>query len=157
MSEIVLLDTSVLLNVLNVPGFNESREAVIAELERLIEGAAHLFIPMAAVFETGNHIAQLSDGRVRRYCARQFVSAIQAAIDDRAPWKPMRMPDVALVRSWLNDFPEAAMRGHGMGDLSIRKEWQVQCEQFSMSRVRVWSLDQDLAGLDRTPNQYPAR
>ncbi|MGN7874025.1 hypothetical protein ACTJKJ_10685 [Roseateles sp. 22389] len=157
MSEIVLLDTSVLLNVLDIPGFNETREAVIAEFEQLIDREAHLFIPMAAVFETGNHIAQLTDGRLRRHCAERFVSAIQAAIDDQAPWKPMRMPDVELVRTWLNDFPEAAMRGHGMGDLSIRKEWQTQCEQFSMSRVRVWSLDQDLAGLDRSPDWRRAR
>ena len=53
MSSIVLLDTSVLLNVLDVPGRNQQRDAILTELELLIDSAAHLFIPMAAIIETG--------------------------------------------------------------------------------------------------------
>lgn len=36
-----------------------------------------------------------------------------------------------------------------MGDLSIKKEWEDLCAKYRMSRVRVWTLDNDLAGLDR--------
>ena len=36
-----------------------------------------------------------------------------------------------------------------MGDLSIKKEWEDLCAKYRMSRVRVWTLDDDLAGLDR--------
>ena len=61
----------------------------------------------------------------------------------------MQFPDSTTLGRWLNDFPDAAMRGLGMGDLSIRKDWQAQCELHPMSRVRVWTLDDDLAGLDR--------
>ena len=80
MSTIVIVDTSVLLNTLDVPGRNESR---------------------------------------------------------------------AEVLGWLDAFPDAAMQGLGMGDLSIKKEWEDLCAKYSMSRVRVWTLDVDLAGLDR--------
>ncbi len=62
MSAIVIVDTSVLLNILNVPGRNERRVEVLAELGGLIETGDHLFIPMAAIVEVGNHIAQLGNG-----------------------------------------------------------------------------------------------
>ena len=149
MSEIVLVDTSVLTNVLNVPGRNQDREAVIAEFIRLVQSGTHLFLPMAAVFEAGNHIAQLADGRVRREAAATFAKEIKKALSGDAPWKPMRFPDQETLTAWLDDFPDAAMRGLGMGDLSIWKDWQKQCTLYPMSRVRVWSLDDDLAGLDR--------
>jgi hypothetical protein len=149
MSAIVLVDTSVLMNVLDVPGFNQQRAATLSEFEELVNANAHLFIPMAAVFEAGNHIAQLPQGQVRRSIAEVFVRAIQAALNDEAPWKPMRFPSSSAFALWLNDFPDAAMRGLGMGDLSIQKEWQEQCALYPMSRVRVWTLDGDLEGLDR--------
>jgi len=149
-SAIVLVDTSVLLNVLDVPGFNQRRAHILSEFAAWVDAGAHLFIPLASVFETGNHIAQLADGRLRRRSAERFVAAIQSALNDQAPWKPMRFPDVETLGIWLNDFPDAAMQGHGMGDLSIRKDWEAQCKQFRMSRVKVWSLDADLSSLDRS-------
>ena len=66
MSAIVVVDTSVLLNVLDVPGRNESRSGVLGRLAELIDDGAHLFIPMAAIVEVGNHIAQSPNGRGRR-------------------------------------------------------------------------------------------
>lgn len=149
MSAIVLVDTSVLLNVLNVSGFNQNRDDVLQAMDNHIEAGSHLFIPMAAVFEAGNHIAQLADGRLRRLAAEYFVGAIRAALNDEAPWKPMNFPGVETVSAWLASFPDAAMAGLGMGDLSIKQEWMTQCEKYPLSRVLVWSLDRDLQGLDR--------
>ena len=62
MSGIVIVDTSVFLNVLDVPGFNQDREADLARFRELIEAGANLLLPIAAIFEAGNHIAQLADG-----------------------------------------------------------------------------------------------
>jgi hypothetical protein len=151
MSPIVLLDPSVLMNVWDVPGFNQDREAVLRQLEVYINQFAHLFIPMAAVFEVGNHVAQLPEGRTRRTMASRFADAIRDALNDRAPWKPIYFHDPTRLAEWLNEFPAAAMQGLGMGDLSIRKEWEAHCTRFPMSRVTVWTLDRDLAGLDRHP------
>lgn len=151
MGEIVLVDTSVLMNVLDVRGFNQNREPVLAEFERLIEQGAHLFLPMAAVLEAGNHIAQLADGRVRRSTAELFAERIRQALDGEAPWRPMQFPESATMATWLDEFPDAAMKGLGIGDLSIRKDWEALCKRYRLSRVRVWTLDGDLAGLDRRP------
>jgi len=150
MSAIIIVDTSVLLNILDVPGRNESREEVLAELEEMIEASDHLFIPMAAIVEVGNHIAQLGNGADRRLAAERFVAEVRRALADEAPWKPINFPSNQEVLSWLDAFPDAAMQGLGMGDLSVKKEWEDLCAKYRMSRVRVWALDDDLAGLDRT-------
>lgn len=152
MSEIALVDTSVLMNVLDVPGFNQHRSEVLTEFLHLIEAEAHIFLPMAAVLEAGNHIAKLSNGGLRRQHAQNFAAEMRKALNGEAPWRPMQFPDHATIASWLDQFPDAAMQGLGIGDLSIREAWKSLCVTYSMSRVRVWTLDGDLAGLDREPN-----
>jgi len=116
MSSLVLVDTSVLLNVLDVPGRNEHRDTVLDEFAILIENGDSLFIPMAAIFETGNHIAQIKDGgQTRREVAARFVETVKAALEDEAPWKPMSFPSDSHLLTWLSEFPEQAMRQIGMG------------------------------------------
>ncbi len=104
---------------------------------------------MAAIVEVGNHIAQLGNGALRRAAAERFIAEVRKALADEAPWKPINFPSNQEVLSWLDAFPDAAMQGLGMGDLSIKKEWEDLCAKYRMSRVRVWTLDDDLAGLDR--------
>ena len=104
---------------------------------------------MAAVLETGNHIAQVSDGGMRRKVAARFRDKVIQAIDGGAPWTPTPFWETEHLRSWLTDFPDHAMRGVGMGDLSIIKEWERQREMFPRRRVTIWSLDSDLQGYDR--------
>lgn len=149
MSAIVIVDTSILLNILDVPGRNERRAEVLLELETLIETGDHLFIPMAAIVEVGNHISQIGNGAQRRSAAERFVAEVRKALADEAPWKPINFPSNLEVLGWLDAFPNAAMQGLGMGDLSIKNEWAALCAKYRMSRVRVWTIDQDLAGLDR--------
>jgi len=147
---IVLIDTSVLVEVLNVPGRNAHREAVLEQLSKHIEDGDYLFLPMAVIVEAGNHIAHLSDGRLRRQTALRFVAEMQKAISGESPWHPMRFPDTQHVLEWLADFPEKAMQSIGFGDLSIIKEWEMMCRIHPMTRVLIWSLDDHLRGYDRS-------
>lgn len=150
MSAIVIVDTSVLLNIIDVPGRNQHKAEVLDRLAVLIEGNDHLFIPMAAIVEVGNHIAHVGgDGERRRNVAARFVREVRSALADEAPWKPVNFPSNQEVLNWLDEFPASAMRGVGMGDLSIRQEWESCCRKYAMSHVWVWALDGDLAGLDR--------
>lgn len=151
MSSIVIVDTSVFMNVLDVPGFNQDREADLARFRELIEAGANLLLPVAAIFEAGNHIAQLADGRQRRRCAEAFRDRVREALAGQAPWTPIRLPDDQELTDWLHDFPDSATRGAGMGDLSIVKAWERTCTQHPARRVTIWSHDQHLAGYDRTP------
>lgn len=151
MSSIVVLDTSVFCNVLRVPNKDQHHAAAVAALRTLIEGRHTLLLPLAAIMETGNHIAQNGDGGVRRRVARLFVSQVQQAFSNEAPWTPTPLPINEEIIQWLADFPDCAMRGTGIGDLSIIKVWEQQCALHRGRRVWIWSFDQDLAGFDRAP------
>jgi len=151
MRTVILVDTCIFLNVLNVPAFNQHRKQILDELTRLTNLSVNLLLPFAAIVETGNHIAQLSDGNLRRSFAQQFVQQVQSAIAGEAPWTPTQSVDTETVGSWLGQFPDYAMREIGIGDLSIIKEWESACTRHPNYRVYIWSLDGGLMGYDRQP------
>lgn len=157
MSEIVLLDTSVYLNVLNVPGFNQAHQMIIAEFRRRVEQGDIFLLPLAAIWETGNHISRLGNGDLRRKYARIFIDEIFNAIDGESPYRPTSFPDQQMFKKWLAEYPDFAQRnktihktgeGVSLSDLSIIKEWEVLHNRHPMSRVIIWSLDIDLRGYD---------
>lgn len=160
MSHIVLLDTSVYLNVLDVPTCNQDRDEILAEFEVCIDRGDHFLLPLAVVWETGNHIADLGDGGTRRVFAQKLLDDVTRAFQGDVPYRATHFPERAEFLDWLDAFPDMAMRnksawklreGTSLADLSIIKEWERSCALHPMSRVRVWSLDSDLAGYDREP------
>jgi hypothetical protein len=151
MKAVAIVDTSVFCNVLNIPHMNSERTQVMQKLKDLLEESTNLLLPMAAVYETGNHIAQLSDGRNRRQFAEVFIEQVKKAIKGEAPWQVMQLPDMEEVGEWLSNFPDSAMRGAGMGDLSIIKEWEKTIRITPNHRIFIWSLDGDLQGYDHIP------
>jgi hypothetical protein len=160
MSAIVLLDTSVYLNVLDVPGFNQDRLDVLAKFEESIQSREYFLLPLAAVWETGNHIADLGDGQTRRRYAQLLGADVAKAFKGEAPYRATHFPERDEFLRWLDDFPDVVMKsksekkqreGVSLADLSLIKEWQQNCNRHPMSRVRIWSLDGDLAGYDRQP------
>lgn len=157
MSSIVLVDTSVYLNVLDVPGWNQDRNDVLQEFKDLIEGQHHFLLPMATIWETGNHIADLVTGKRRREFAQRLVGEVRKALDGTAPYRPTHFPDRAQFLEWLDCFPDYVMQqknpkkareGISLSDLSIIKEWEQTRQRHPMSRVWVWSLDNDLLAYD---------
>ena len=91
----------------------------------------------------------MKNGAQRRTAAERFVREVRAALADEAPWKPINFPSNTEAMAWLDAFPDAATQGIGMGDLSIKQEWHALCQRHRLSRIWVWTLDRDLAGLDR--------
>ncbi len=151
MSAIVLLDTSVYLNVLDVPGFNQDRSAVLDAFQSAIEAGDHFLLPLATVWETGNHIARLGDGQTRRQYGQKMLDDVTKAFQGDTPYRATHFPDRDEFLRWLADFPDAVMGCKSLADLSIIKEWERNCALNRMSRVRIWSLDADLAAYDRQP------
>ena len=151
MSAVVIVDTSVFLNVLDVPGFNQDRGAVFRTFRNHLEDGAIMLLPMAAIFETGNHIAKIRDGGNRRRFARKYVDQVREALNGTAPWRPTQPPSTEMMASWIDEFPDSAMRGAGIGDLSIIKEWEAAVARHSHLRTLIWSLDRHLAAYDHQP------
>lgn len=151
MPHVVIVDTSVLLNVLDIPGRNQDRDAVVKRFAELVDAGANLLLPLAAVFEAGNHVAQIRDGGLRRRHAVELCRRVREALDGQAPWAVSPLPDARELARWLDDFPDSAMQGAGMGDLSIVKVWESTCALHPQVRVSIWSLDRHLTGYDRLP------
>ena len=151
MPEVIVVDTTVLLNVLDVPGRNQHRDEVLERFEQMMEAGASLLLPIAAVFEVGNHIAKLPDGRLRRRYAGIFCEQVHAALNGEAPWVLVPLPEAEQLAKWLGDFPDRAMREVGMSDLSMIKAWEEACSRSPSRRVRIWSFDGGLQSYDRTP------
>ncbi|MBY6066074.1 hypothetical protein KUW17_04930 [Leisingera aquaemixtae] len=162
MNEIVLLDTSVYLNILDVPGWNQDRDQILNDFEVRIKSGDIFLLPMATIWETGNHIADVKNGAHRRKYAEILVSQVMAALEGETPYRATHFPDKSEFGSWISDFPEYAQinksekktrEGVSLSDMSIIKEWEMLCERHSMSSVLIWSLDADLASYHRVPGK----
>ena len=110
MSEIVLLDTSVYLNVLDVPGWNQDRADVLDEFAIRVNNEDIFLLPMATIWETGNHIADLPTGGRRRQFAVILVDDVTKALNGEAPYRPTHFPDREEFIGWLREFPDYAKR-----------------------------------------------
>lgn len=160
MSSICLIDTSVFLNILNVPRCNEDRESVMQNFQEYIELGCTFLLPMATILETGNHIAQNGDGTIRRKTAIYFVEQVKAAFNGEAPWRPTAFLDTKEILSWIDQFPDLAgknkapdkQEGTSFGDLNIIQEFHKSCQRCPMSEVFIWSLDRDLQSYHQMSN-----
>jgi hypothetical protein len=153
MSAVCIIDTSVFLNLLNVPGKNQDKELIKQSFSEYVELGATFILPMATIIETGNHVAQNGDGGTRRDVAQRFCEAVKGAFNGQAPYRPSEFPNSAEIMSWIDEFPDLAGRnkspqktneGTSFGDLSIIEEYRKCVSRFSMSEVFIWSLDTDL-------------
>ncbi len=151
MGAICLIDTSSFLEILNVPHKASQSELILQKLEEKIKAGESLFLPMATILETGNHIAQNRDGNQRRTCAGKFVNWVTQALEGESPFTPISFLKKEDLQGWLKEFPDEAMRGRGLGDLSIIHDWQKICDQNPSRRVYIWSLDKHLKGYERPP------
>lgn len=145
MSAICLIDTSIFLEILDVPMKATNHEHVLLELQRKIENRDTLFLPMATILETGNHIAQNGDGGQRRICAINFVSQVSKALNGQSPFKPISFLEEEQLQQWLLEFPDYAMIGNSLGDLSIIHDFQRFCRQSPRREIYIWSQDSHLS------------
>ena len=148
MKTICLLDTSIFLELLNIPNKANQHAVITNQLASKIKDKEFLFLPMATVLETGNHIGQIADGNHRRQRAESFVKQVQLAIDGSSPFNPINFLEANDMRLWLAEFPNWVNQRRGLGDLSIKHDWDRLCEQNQARRVYVWSLDGHLSSFD---------
>lgn len=147
---ICIVDTSVFCNILNVPNRNQNREAVYEELKQRVANEDTLLLPLATIYETGNHIAQNGNGHERRKAAQRFVEQVDLALKGDTPFTPTDINEEDEIRSWLGNFPDFAMQGVGFGDVSIIEAFNKQKRLHQARRVFIWTLDEDMSAYDRT-------
>lgn len=144
-----IIDTTVFCNLLDVPGRNQDRAQAQRELADYVTDGVRLLLPLAVVYETGNHIAHA--GGDRHAVATRFANEVRRAITGENPFAPARVHDLNDVERWLDDFPDRASAGVGLADLSILHIWEQQRTLNRLRRVFIWSYDEQLQGYDFTP------
>ena len=149
--EVIFIDTSILCHSMPVPGFDQHREKVRAEMKEYVEKKAKFILPITTVIETGNHIAQLAGGNDRRESAERFSEILRLVVEHKAPWS---LVDVEWREDFLSDLLEGAdteeslvdlaVRKVGLGDLCILTE-RMRYERRTQLRATIWTLDKALA------------
>lgn len=149
MSALRIVDTSVFCNIISVPGRCQEEQRAENEFTRFIEHGDRFLVPMATLYETGNHIAQSDTDRYKT--AHRFAEVVRGALAGELPFQPIQPHNIEDVEAWLTDFPEQASRGIGIGDRSIISIWETMCERTPSRRVVIWAYDSHLIGYDRAP------
>ncbi|HEY3365763.1 MAG TPA: hypothetical protein VGK74_11970 [Symbiobacteriaceae bacterium] len=143
------IDTSIMDNLLNLPGKNERHQDARDELTRLVKRKDTLILPVATVIETGNHIAQLRvaqfTGDQRYQLAQKFAEFLRATAKGQAPWEFGPPFDAAMLEQIADLLPKMAAKQIGGGDTSIRAAFDRYVATTPNVSVRVWSYDSDLA------------
>lgn len=148
------IDTSVFVNIINIPFMNDQRQNIMKEMEGLLKNKDDniLLLPFATIIETGNHIAHNGNGELRRKTAKYFCDVINKTVKKQAPWyyfgKQMTEDDLVSI---CLVFPDMAMRKEGFRDLSIIQAFKrYKDETPAIHRIRIWSLDKHLSAYDET-------
>ena len=153
MAGVVFLDTSVLCNVLDVPRKNGERNRVMPRFNELLTDGTVLVVPIAAVIEVGNHIAQLPEGSRRTRSAvfetflRQSLSSTPPWVVSGAAWDTSFLDDLLTGHSQRPGMVELCERGVGTGDGAILLEverFRQRADLPSALPVELWTLDRAL-------------
>ncbi len=145
---VYFIDTSVFLNIVDVPGRNEQKGEVAKRLKEIVGDKNNtLILPYATIIETGNFIAHCNNGTERRNAALRFKDYIIKMINDEAPWsyygEQFGMDDLEKM---CESFPEYAMNEVGIGDLSIIQAYEKdKSNATAVNRISIWSLDEHLS------------
>lgn len=142
------IDTSVMMNLLEVPGRCSDAQFVKAEFKRAIDDEEVLIIPIATIIETGNHIAHINNGNNRRIIASKFGEYLRKTAEGEAPWQ---LYGVGLDKDGLlylaDHIEENALQQVGMGDMSIIHAYeQYKSNIPGIGRIMIWSTDKHLQG-----------
>lgn len=153
MTTVVFVDTSILANIVRVPGKDQDYDDVIDELRRRIGLGEELVLPVTAVVECGNHVAQIKGAHNDRFAAaRRFVDILCQVRDGEAPWVFNQAEwdaeywTTLLAGAGTGEPMEVLLnRGIGAGDIAILAERETYRQRTGIDDVRIWSLDQGLA------------
>ncbi len=150
---IVFIDTSVLCNLLRIPGKAQQQDEVREDLRHHTEARDTFVLPMAAIIETGNHIEHLPTGDERRRCAQGLTDILRLVAQETQPWVLVETEwNSELLKQFCDGgdggstppFIEVATQGAlGGGDLAILIE-RDRYEKRVMAQAVIWTYDQQL-------------
>ena len=148
------VDTSILVEILNVPEMNSNRTEIRAALTDKLASGVRLILPTAAVIETGNHVHHIKDGGLRRRCAEAFADILRLTASGEALWTLFESTWDGLflttVRSGAGTATSLvqhfAAQSLSCGDLTVVAERDVYRSRVAKgTEVGIWTLDAAMA------------
>ncbi|MDC7286791.1 hypothetical protein NXH76_03165 [Blautia schinkii] len=146
------IDTSIIMNLLEIPYMCDKKDEVKEEFRNAIENGERLVLPISVIIESGNHIAHIADGNMRKEKAESFSRFLEKTAKDDAPWKLFGTGlDKEDLLHIAEDFPEKALTMRmGVGDLSIIRLYNNFIENTpALGRIMIWSTDSHLQGYSK--------
>ncbi len=130
MNKVLIIDTSILCVYLEVPGKDTcgsktnqwNKQRVDELLKKEEQELTILVLPLAAIIETGNHIAQ--SGAKRYEIAQALAEIMLKAADNETPWAAFTeqsvLWDIQGLKNLAAEWPELAKQKISIGDATIK-------------------------------------
>ena len=149
MSAVTFIDTSVLCELLCVPGKSQQAAEVRAELGQRVNRGERFIIPVTAIIETGNHIAQANTdryGAAQRLCALidAVVTGDQSFLIHEFAWDRDFLQELCAgdtTGQRLDGWAAAAQMGAGDLAILVERDRFVARSALKRSDVTIWTLE----------------
>ena len=153
MKSVKLIDTTILCELLEVPTKCSPSDAkrIKADFARFAKSDVRFILPLAAVIETGNHIAQNGDGTIRREKGNALAKFVRQSLKDESPFLKPPFWNKTDLEAWMSKFPDSAMREVGLGDVSILHDFEVAKARLKLPSavsIEIWSKDNHLQSVE---------
>ena len=159
---VYVIDTSYLCELFAVPHY--STEGSISEVRKrfavAVEAGTRLYVSLPAIFELAGHIADVSDGGLRRKLAEKLRETVVTSIREGQPWNLLPVLDRSAVERLINGFVDHAReQGMSLVDTTLideAKRLRETTYRGQAWRVHIWTKDQRLKARepDNEPNAF---
>ena len=145
------VDTSVLVNLLKVPFMCDQYDELKQEYDRCFANKDIFVLPMAAIVETGNHIAQIQDGNKRWEVMERFISLVKNACQQNNNMSVMPNLSYEEIQNALLSFQNNIHNKIGYGDATIVEQFNTYWrDKQPIGEMRIWSIDRHLQNYHQT-------
>lgn len=162
--EIIVVDTSYLLELFRVPGRSnqESHACIRGRIGEAIARRSRLYVPVPVLFELANFVAQVEDGRQRKELAELFSKTIRTSIEESIPFIVTPAGDREILQELgailvLSDTfsKQFAQSQIGLTDVSIIDQARRLKQKYHTFSVHIWTKDRGLKAYEPDEEKAP--
>jgi hypothetical protein len=151
---VTFIDTSVLCELLEVPGKSQRSSGVRDELYERANAGERFIIPVTAIIETGNHIVQAQGDRyaaAQRLCGliNNITGGDQSFLLHEFAWDGaflQQLCDGDSTGQPLDQWAAAAQMGAGDLAILVERDRFVARSALKRNDVTIWTLEAVMGG-----------
>lgn len=162
---VYVIDTSYLLELFDVPGCStqKAREEIKIRIAAAAQSGARLYVTVPCIYELANHIADVSDGNVRRSLAERLRDDVLSSLDSNpsTPWTIIPSQQLDAFKNLIVSFVDnhVIQKGVGLSDSTLIDEaHRLKRDRYQRrgSPVHIWTKDKALKAYepDTEPDAY---